>query len=145
VAVGFKDIKPARRSALVALDISKAFDSVDHMILLKKICDSGLDSNYVRWMAAYLRCRTASCVFNGVKSAPRIIRSGNPQGSLLSPDIYNYFTSDCSTQADIHEVFADDIGEMESDVSPHVIDDKLQTSIDAVDAWAKRKKHDFGT
>jgi hypothetical protein len=79
VAVGFNDIKPARRSALVALDISKAFDSMDHTILIEEISNSAMHPNYVRWLAAYLRGRTASCVYNGAKSAPRIIHSGMPQ------------------------------------------------------------------
>jgi hypothetical protein len=52
VAVGFNDRKPAHRSAMCAIDISKAFDSINHPLLLDQLSDSSLHSNVVRWLAA---------------------------------------------------------------------------------------------
>jgi hypothetical protein len=54
VAIGFNEPKPASRTAMVSLDISKAFNAVNHNILLQKISDTTLHSNITRWMAAYL-------------------------------------------------------------------------------------------
>jgi hypothetical protein len=68
VAIGFNDPKPARHSAMVIIDISKAFDSIDHTLLIEEIGNTPLPYNYVRWLAAYLRGRTACCLYNGIKS-----------------------------------------------------------------------------
>jgi hypothetical protein len=68
VAIGLNEDKPASRSAMVAIKISKAFDAIDHVILLDKVADSSLNSNVVRWLAAYLRGRTAVCLFQGAIS-----------------------------------------------------------------------------
>jgi hypothetical protein len=139
VAVGFNNNKPARRSALVAWDISKAFDSVDHTILLEEVSNSPLQSNYVCWLAAYLSGRTASVVYNGATSPPRIICSGTPQGSVLSPDIWNFFVLDCPVQAEVQEAYADDLGLLESDVNTDVTTGRLIEDVAAVAVWAKRK------
>jgi hypothetical protein len=52
VATGFNAPKPARRSAMCAVDISKAFDAINHSLLLEQISNSELHSNIVRWLAA---------------------------------------------------------------------------------------------
>jgi hypothetical protein len=59
IAVGFNEPKPASRTAMVALDILKAFDAVDHVLLLKQISETTLHLNIVRWLLTYLRGRTA--------------------------------------------------------------------------------------
>jgi hypothetical protein len=57
VAIGFNEKKPASRTGMVVLDISKAFNAIDHDLLLEKIAASSLNSNVVRWLATYLRDR----------------------------------------------------------------------------------------
>jgi hypothetical protein len=65
---GFNERKPPTRTPVVALNISKAFDSVDHTLLLKQISASAANSNVVRWLAAYLRGRTPSVLYQSCKS-----------------------------------------------------------------------------
>jgi hypothetical protein len=139
VAIGFNAKKPASRSVLVTIDVSKAFDSVDHTLLIEQISGSSLPSNYVRWLAAYLRGRVASCQYGGVVSKPRNIKSGTPQGSGLSPDLYNYFTSDCPVISDVHDSFADDIDQMESGPDLDQICTKLNLDLSATVSWSKEK------
>jgi hypothetical protein len=55
VAIGFNEKKPASRTATVSLDISKAFDAVNHDLLLDKISNTPLHSDIVCWIAAYLQ------------------------------------------------------------------------------------------
>jgi hypothetical protein len=93
VAMGLNEDKPASRTAMVAIDISKAFIAIDHVILLDKIADSLLDPNVVRWLAAYLHGRTAVCLFQGATSKEFKCHDGVPQGSVLSPHIFNFFIS----------------------------------------------------
>ena len=113
VANGFNENKLPTHTAAIAIDISKAFDGVDHTLLLQQISNSPLNSNIVRWLATYIRGRTASCLFRARKSPLRIIHSGVPQGSVLSPALFNHFVSDLPTHAALTSSYTDDfnIGE----------------------------------
>jgi hypothetical protein len=51
VAFGFNEKKPASQTGMVILDISKAFDALNHVLLFEKIAASSLNSNVVRWLA----------------------------------------------------------------------------------------------
>ena len=139
IAIGFNDKKPPRRSALAIIDISKAFDSVNHTLFIEQLCLSSLDPNYIRWLSAYLRGRTASCSYGGVMSKLYNVKSGFPQGSVLSPDLWNSFVSDCPAIAEVHSSYADDIQDLESDTDLAVLSSRLQESLDATSAWSKRK------
>jgi hypothetical protein len=60
---------------------------------------------------------------------------------LLSPALFNHFVSDCPSDGDIQDSYADDFDLMESDSDLSVLDRKLQASVDSVVEWAKQKKH----
>jgi hypothetical protein len=100
IAIGFNDPKPARCTAVCALDISKAFDSISHTLLIEQIAATSLHSNIVRWLSAYIRGRTARCTYISAVSQPMILCSGVPQRSVLSPALFNFFMSDCPVGPD---------------------------------------------
>jgi hypothetical protein len=139
IAIGFIDKKPPRHTAVAAIDISKAFDSVDHSLFIDEIIDSELHSNLIRWISTYLRGRTASCNYNGFSSKLHNVKSGFPQESILSPDLWNVFTSDSRDVAEVHSGYADDIHLAESDADLDVLDVKLDNSVQASVDWSKRK------
>jgi hypothetical protein len=119
VVNGFNEKKPLMRTAVICLDNCKAFDLVDHPLLLKQLSFFSINSNVVRWLSAYLQGRTASCTYQSCKSPSRIIHSGVPQGSVLSPSLFNIFVSDFPQLASLTDSFADDfyIGESSSDLA----------------------------
>ena len=139
VANGFNEEKPPTRTATVAIDISKAFDSVDHTLLIEQIMETQLESNIVRWIAAYLRGRTASCLFRSTKSPLRIIRSGVPQGSVISPILFNFFVSDLPHHASSTESYADDIYVSESSSDLPTITTALNEDMQHISQWAEDK------
>ena len=124
---------------MVALDISKAFDAVDHTLLLQQLSESDINSNVVRWLAAYLRGRSASCLFQSRKSPSMIIHSGVPQGSVLSPSLFNFFISDFPLQASITSSYADDfhVGESSPDLS--LLTSALSEDLRQIESWADEK------
>lgn len=132
--------KPSTHTAVVALDLSKAFDVVDHALLIKKITASTLHSNLVLWLTAWLRGRSASCHFRSAKSKMLMIHTDFPQGSVLSPDIYNFNTNDFPDQPSMSPVFADDFhaGELLPDLPTLTAD--LNINMALVPRWAKIKK-----
>ena len=91
---GFNQRKPAARTVLVALDLSKAFDTVCHATLLKLINDSTLPGALVRWLATYLHGRQARTLFRDTVSSSRIVRFGVPQGSVVAPTLFNFYVAD---------------------------------------------------
>ena len=76
-------------TGMVFLDLSKAFDTLDHDTMLEKLYSLGFLDSAVFWFKAYLTNRTQSVNVNGVFSDPQSIQFGVPQGSILGP--FNYF------------------------------------------------------
>ena len=69
---------------LLLLDMSAAFDTVDHELLLQRMFKRfGIDGQVLKWFQSYLHNRTQSVVIDGVKSISKDLRCGVPQGSVL--------------------------------------------------------------
>ena len=105
---GFGHYKPPSRTITIAVDISKAFDTVSHRFLIEIIHRSRLRRNLVRWLVAYLRGRKAFCLSQQNISPPRQERTGVLQGSVISPALFNHFISDCPIPDLAMTSYADD-------------------------------------
>ena len=69
------------------LDLRKAFDVIDHDILLHKLKQHGVKDNELEWFRSYLSSRRQFVVSGGVESDHRNITHGFPQGSVLGPTL----------------------------------------------------------
>ena len=94
----------------IFLDLSKAFDTVDHQILLQKLYRYGIRGVPLLWFKSYLENRSQYVEVENVKSNPLTIQCGEPQGSTLGPLLFLIYVNDipnCLEKANIR-TFADD-------------------------------------
>ena len=94
----------------IFLDLSKAFDTLDHTILLNKLHHYGIRGVYLKWFSSYLNDRIQHVTYNGKKSHSQKITTGVPQGSVLGPLLFLIYINDISEASKhFHAImFADD-------------------------------------
>ena len=94
----------------IYLDLSKAFDTVDHTILLHKLKHYGIRGLPLQWFQSYLSNRQQYTVANGAKSELRQVEYGVPQGSVLGPLLFLIYVNDISASTGNNKLrlFADD-------------------------------------
>ena len=78
----------------IFVDLHKAFDTVDHSILLIKLCHYGIRGLTNKWFESYLANRKQFVSINGFASSTSSIASGVPQGSVLGPLLFLLYIND---------------------------------------------------
>ena len=127
----------------IYLDLMKAFDTVPHKRLLKKLHRYGIRGKILAWIKDYLRNRRQRVVLNGCKSKWSPVTSGIPQGSVLGPLLFLVFINDLPDVVQtVIELFADDSKVFKQIDTPDDAD-VLQTDLTNMESWTKTWKLKF--
>ena len=131
---------------VVYLDFAKAFDKVDHNIVLQKIHNLGIGGNLYSWIESFLTNRYQTVVVEGSSSMPVEVKSGVPQGSVLGPLIFLILMADIDVNVyhSLLKSFADDTRVMKG-VSGVNDASKLQTDLNNVYKWADENNMEFNS
>ena len=131
---------------LVLLDLSAAFDTVDHTGLLGRLSDSlGVTDDALKWIESYLHERQQAVTIRGVESDSRPLQYGVPQGSVLGPELFKDYISPLASLIRSHGVhwhgYADDT-QLYVTFRPGEDEDRaieqLQNCITEIKKWMKQ-------
>ncbi|XP_064475365.1 uncharacterized protein LOC135389229 [Ornithodoros turicata] len=125
-------------SAVVTLDVAKAYDSVEHSVLLQRMASLNLPPYILSWVENFLTGRSFYCSDGRFTSSPHVQLRGVPQGSVLSPLLFNILMSSLPLDQDILTItYADDIAFFASSPSLHSLYEKLQAYLVTLSAWMR--------
>ena len=130
----------------VFLDLSKAFDTVNHHILFEKLEYYGIRGLALHWVKSYFSERSQFVEYNNHKSSFHPITCGVPQGSILGPLFFILYINDLNNASELETIlFADDTNLFFSHSDPVYLVNKLNDELDKLSTWFSANKLSLNT
>ena len=132
-------------SDIIYLDFQKAFDTVPHTRLIKKLNAHGIGNSLCSWICDWLTERKQRVVINGESSRWLEVNSGVPQGSVLGPTLFLIYINDldCGLKSKIAK-FADDT-KLGGKANNLVDCENIQSDLDRLTQWSEKWQMKFNT
>ena len=123
---------------MASLDFSRAFDTIDHDILLMKLAKFSMSSSVVAWFKSYLAGRQKYVLYNGTLSDMLPVTHGVPEGSILGPVLFLVYINDLLTSFDVIQTiaYADDVTLIASGDSKSTTITTLQACLNTAYDWS---------
>ena len=131
----------------IFIDLKKAFDTVNHRILLRKLYAYGIRGPILKWIESYLTGRTLYVVFDGKESEVRTVQCGVPQGSILGPLLFILNMNDICNVSDLFFaiMYADDTSLLVTGNDLHSLIASLNNALKNLCSWFKSNKLSLNT
>ena len=128
-------------TCLILSDLSKAFDTVDHGILLNKLEKYGVRGNVLNLLKSYLNNRQQVIHIHSTFSVSHYVRCGVPQGSVLGPLLFSIYINDLPKVSSFEtRLFADDTALKLTDSTLKSLNEKVNTELSIVGNWSNSNK-----
>jgi hypothetical protein len=126
----------------IFFDLAKAFDTVNHNILLNKLANYGIRGTQLDWFRSYFENRYQCVSCNGAMSDLRLVKYGVPQGSNLGPLMFLLFINDLPNSSSILTfiLFADDTNAFYSHTSYLTLTKIVNAELQLVAEWFAANK-----
>ena len=131
----------------VFIDLQKAFDTVNHDILLTKLNYYGIRGTPLKWFQTYLNNRSQFVSINGIQSKTSKLSTGVPQGSILGPLLFLIYINDfneCIKHATTYH-FADDTNLLEVNSSLKKMNKNINQDLASLVKWLRANKISLNT
>ena len=131
----------------ILLDLSKAFDTIDHSILIKKLERYGVRGLCLDWFISYLKNRKQFVSIQGADSELANISCGVPQGSILGPLLFIIYINDLpnSCKDILPYLFADDTNGLYRQSKGEIKNDSLNSVLNELVEWLSQNKLSLNT
>ena len=131
-----------KHTAGILLDFSKAFDTIDHEILLYKLNHYGIRGRALEWFRSYLSDRQQYVYLNHCESTYKYTSCGVPQGSLLGPLLFLCYINDIAHSSKLLTfiLFADDSTVLFSHKDPNILVEIVNNELIHLNNWTQANK-----
>lgn len=138
-----KSLEKNEKVLAVFCDLSKAFDTLNHTILLKKLNHYGIRGVALEWFTNYLKERKIYTYFNNTEStSTENVEYGVPQGSVLGPLLFILYINDLKNSLENSSaiLFADDTTLYNNNKSEEILFRETNVDLDLISNWFKANK-----
>ena len=143
VCDGFQHPRPHKRTIAALVDFSRAFDKVDHLLLINELCKLKIAPKIVGWFKSFLTDRRNKVKVRNTISESKIFSSGVPQGTVTGPTLFIIYINTLARQLEQipnlkFSMFADDLTLWCTNSNTEEAAETVQLGLNIVIQWAKK-------